>query len=177
MIRPTPFAQERINLVDKDDGRLEFVGQGKEGRHQLVRLAEPVLGGRNRGQSAGSRPITTMPDLPFVRQGGDLHVDKSRARLFRKRLKGSVRYHRMISLRRSFESVQRTIALPLPAWSAMLCNESVTRVRRREKKGLCLSVSRHSPFHNRADRRARLPLARQRVLPSSQTTAGSTAER
>ena len=54
VIRPTPFAQERIDLVDKDDGRLEFACERKEGRHQLVRLAEPVFGGRcSVGQPAG----------------------------------------------------------------------------------------------------------------------------
>lgn len=42
VVVPTPFAEERINLIDKDDRGLHFPSEREERRDELVRLSEPV---------------------------------------------------------------------------------------------------------------------------------------
>jgi hypothetical protein len=42
MIVPAPLSKERVDLVDKDDGRLEFACEREERCDEFVRLAEPV---------------------------------------------------------------------------------------------------------------------------------------
>lgn len=44
MVGPAALAQERVDLVDEDDCRLELVCEREQGGHELVRLAEPARG-------------------------------------------------------------------------------------------------------------------------------------
>lgn len=85
VVGPAALSQERVDLVDKDDRRLQLAREREERGDELVRLAEPgaVI------ESAWKAALRTRErmDPPFVGQSRDVHVDECRARLFRQRLR------------------------------------------------------------------------------------------